>query len=322
MLLLRTTIFSFCLIFLIALLSLSRIGATEAKTAVLFGATGAVGNEVLRAILANNQIFTTLILVGRRPFSPKVNDLLSSSSDDHPLEVIKVEDITDLGIVDQHDELAAMEVDACFIAVGNAFPQQSDLYDWHFVDVTMAEAMTRLCVQMQTTVITLFTAIDSDQPDPEPYSEEELTKTGTPMGWWPVLAGTMRMMGWKEKAVATAAVKKATAAVKIPPPSIRIFQPSNIITKEMRYGWLDWTVFNFHAIFDPWLPTRYHSVTTELLATAMVTDSVHILSGKTPSASTTTVCGDVGVDGATRFTYKDFVRIVAGEDVGEEKTEL
>mmetsp|Transcript_16223 Transcript_16223/g.16189 ORF Transcript_16223/g.16189 Transcript_16223/m.16189 type:complete len:319 (+) Transcript_16223:120-1076(+) len=318
MLLLRTTIFSFCLIFLIAL-SLSRIGTTEAKTAVLFGASGAVGNEVLRAILANNQMFTTLILVGRRPFPPKVNDLLSSS-DDHPLKVIKVEDVADLGIVDQHDELAAMKVDACFIAVGNAFPQQSDLYDWHVVEVTMAESMTWLCVKMQTTVIALFTAIDADQPDPEPYSEEELTKTGTPMGWWPVLAGTMRMMGWKEKAVVTAAVKKATAVKH--PPSIRIFQPSNIITKELRYGWLDWTIFKFHAVFDPWLPARYHSVTTELLATAMVTDSVHILSsGKTPSASTTTV-GDVDEDGATRFTYGDFVQIVAGEEVGEEKTEL
>mmetsp|Transcript_11276 Transcript_11276/g.11375 ORF Transcript_11276/g.11375 Transcript_11276/m.11375 type:complete len:89 (+) Transcript_11276:84-350(+) len=87
----------------------------------------------------------------------------------------------------------------------------------------------------------------------------------------------------------------------------------------MRYGWFDWTVFKFHAVFDPWLPTRYHSVTTELLANAMVTDSVNILSGRTSAASTTV--GDVGEDGATRFTYGYFVRIVAGEDAGEKYTE-
>jgi hypothetical protein len=260
--------------------------------------------------------FTRVILVGRRPFPPEVIDPVASWVE-LPLEVIKFEDIADLGNVDQHDELAAMEADACFIAVGNAFPQRSDLHDWHFVDVTMAESMTRLCGKMQARTITIFTAIDSEQPDPESYSEEELRKTGTPMGWWPVLMGTMRMMGLKETAVASEVSKMATT-MKIP--LVRIFQPSNIITKEIRYGWLDWTVFKFHAVFDSWLPTRYHSVTTELLASAMVTDSINILSGSTSSASTTV--GEVGKDGATRFTYGDFVRIAAGEDVGEDHPEL
>jgi hypothetical protein len=50
----------------------------------------------------------------------------------------------------------------------------------------------------------------------------------------------------------------------------------------------------------------------------MVTDSVNILSGRIVSAT----AGDVGEDGATRFTYGDFVRIVAGEDVGEKTPEL
>ena len=314
---LRTITLSCSLLCLIAL-SLSRIiRETEAKTAVLFGATGAVGNEVFRAMLAEKKpFFTKVILVGRRPFPPEVIDPVALW-DELPLEVIKFEDISDLGNVDQHDELAAMEADACFIAVGNAFPQRSDLHDWHFVEVTMAKSMTRLCGKMQATTITVFTAIDSEQPDPTPYSEEELTKTGTPMGWWPVLMGTMRMMGLKETAVASE-VSKMTTHI----PLVRIFQPSNIITEEIRYGWLDWTVFKFHAVFDPWLPTRYHSVTTELLAYAMVTDSINILSGSTASASASTTVSNVGEDGATRFTYGDFVRIAAGEDVGEKHTEL
>ena len=315
---LRTTTRS-CFLLCLTALSLSRIRAIEAQTAVVFGATGAVGNAVFRALLAQKQpIFTKVILVGRRPFPPEVIAPVTSWAE-LPLEVIKVEDIVDLGNVDQHAELAAMDADACFLAVGNAFPQRSDLHDWHRVDVTMAAAMTRLCGKMQATTITVFTAIDADQPDPEPYSAEELTKTETPLGWWPVLLGTMRMMGVKETAVVSA-VTKMTTTTQIPP-LVRIFQPSNIITKELRYGWLDWTVFKFHAVFDPWLPTRYHSVTTELLADAMVTDAINILSGSTAASATTTV-GEVGADGATRFTYGDFVRIVAGENVGEELAEL
>lgn len=309
----RTTTITCSLLFVTALslsLSLSNIATAEAKTAVLFGATGAVGNDVLRAIIAKNEnihFFTKVILVGRRQSSPVVIDALPQSSSELP-EVVQIE-VQDLGDVDQNDELAAMETDACFVAVGAAFPHLSDLHDWHSVEVTMTRSMVRLCAKMNATSITVFTAIDSELA-PEPFTNKELTKTGTPLGWWPVLVGSMHMMGLKEKVV----ISNTKAAI----PFVRLFQPANIITKEIRYGWLDWILFKFHGVFNPYLPTRYHSVTTELLAKAMVRDAVNILSGRT---TTTATADDADEDGATRFTYGDFLRI-AGEDVGEKHTEL
>lgn len=303
---------------LVLALFLSSAGTTIAKTAVLFGATGAVGNEILRALLIgekddggrHRRRFTKVILVGRREFPPKVNDLLPKSPSDLPV-VVKIQ-VPDLGAVDDH--LAIAEVDACFVAVGAAFPQRSDLHDWHSVETSMAGSMARLCGKMNATSISAFTAVGAEA-DPEPFAEEELKPTGTPMGWWPVLVETLRMMGLKEKSIESNSVRI---------PFVRIFQPSNIVTDEIRYGWFDWAVFKFHYFADPWLPTPYHSVTTRLLATAMVDDAANVLSGRRDAAK----------GGTERFTYGDFARIAAGnrnededeDDVGagagEEKAEL
>jgi len=310
---------SYSLLLITAVVSLSGISSVRGKTAVLFGATGGVGNDVLRAILNAKEknddypFFTKLVMVGRRAFPPKVEDLLPQSPDELP-EIVRVE-IPNLEHADEHELLTEMETDACFIAVGSGFPMQSDMHDWHSVDVTMAGSMTRLCSKMRATSITMFTSVDADT-NPEPFRDEDLIQTGIPMGWWPVLMGTLRMMGLKELTVISNA--NATAAKEIP--HVRIFQPSDIITRELRYGWFDWAVFKFHAVFDPWLPTRYHSVTTELLAKAMVQDAVHLLSGLA-AAGTTTTTASTDPDGATRFTYDDFLSIAGEEDTfGETKT--
>ena len=292
-------------VILVVALLLSSSEKIQAKTAVLFGATGAVGNEILRALIAkDNDYFTKVILVGRREFPPKVNDLLPKLPSELP-EIVKIQ-VPDLSSVDRHEELAAMETDACFVAVGAATPQDSDLHDWHNVETTMAGAMARLCGKMKATSLTTFTAIEA-VVDPEPFTDKELTKTGTPMGWWPVLVGTIRMMGLKEKTIESNSEHI---------PFVRIFQPSTIITDEIRYGWMDWAFFKFHGVADPWLPTPYHSVTTQLLANAMVEDAVGIL-----SEGNTAGDGNAGEDGVKRFTYGDFLRIT-GNSEGKKDTEL
>jgi len=330
---------------LLAILSLSAIAVARAKTAVLFGANGSVGIDVLRALVNHHDhFFEKVILVGRR-FPPEVMDVLpsstsstSSQSSTKLPEVVFVE-VEDLSNVDRldHEELAASTdtteansdvhtADACFVAVGAAMPQLSDFHDWHNVEVTMAGSIARMCGKgkgkLHATSITIFTAIEAES-DPTPFADHELVPTGhgdttsntggkTPIGWWPVLVNTVRVMGLKEKSVLS---NSNVSSI----PFVRIFQPSNIITKELRYGWLDWTLFKFHAIFDEWLPTRYHSVTTELLANAMVQDAVNVLSG---NAGTNIADGSSGDgDGAIRFTYGDFVRIV-GEDAGVTHGEL
>jgi len=308
-------------------LSFSTTAVVEAKTAVLFGATGAVGNEVLRSIV-RSQFFTKIILVGRTSFPPKVTDLFpqsSSSSSQSQLlpEVVKVQ-VPDLTDVDKNEELLAMEADSCFIAVASGFPYMSDLHDWHLVEVDMAASMARLCSQMHVRSLTIFSAIDSVE-SPDPFTEDELVKKDdgddatTPMGWWIMIKNIYRMMGLKENAVTS---NSKTI------PFVRIFQPANIFTKEIRYGWLDWTLFKIQPLFDPWIPTRYHSVNVTLLGMAMVGDAVRILS-ETTSSDDDTIRDE---EGATRLTYGDFLRIAEKDYkkfeqeqtiIGEEKsTEL
>ncbi len=275
---------------LLALLSMA-----QAKTAVVFGATGTVGNEVLRAV-ANEEYFTEIIVVGRREFPPKVTDLLP----DNAVKIIH----KDLGTIDQHEGLAEMHADACFVAAASGFPHLSDMHDWHYAEVVMAKSIARVCGKMNTTTITIFTAVSGGEANE--FSEEELVKTGTPMGWWPVMTETIRMMRLKEIAVILASMGTI--------PSIRIFRPSNIITKDNRYGWLDWVLFKIHGVVDEWLPTEYHSVTTELLAESMVKDAVNVLSGKTEIF-------DVDQKGAVRLDYGDFLTIL-GKGKEKETTEL
>lgn len=316
------TILVYGLLFAAALSLSTTTAVIEAKTAVLFGATGAVGSEVLRSIV-RNPFFTKVILVGRR-FPPKVTDLLSpqsSSSSSQLPEVVKVQ-LSDLNDIDKNEELLAMEADACFIAVASGFPHLLDLHDWHSVEVDMAASMTRLCSQMHVQSVTVFSAIDSVE-NPEPFSEEELAKKDdvTPMGWWNLLKDSVRMMGLKENAVTS---NSKTI------PFVRIFQPANIITEEIRYGWLDWTIFRIQPLLDPWIPTRYHSVNVTLLGMAMLGDAVRILSGTTTSSDDDMTARDE--DGATRLTYGDFLRIAEKDYkkfdqeqtiIGEEKsTEL
>src|SRR6056300_2070490 len=93
--------------------------AANAHTALLFGANGAVGLEVLRAIVDNNPLWDEVILVGRR-FPSKVTDLLPdlSSVGEEQQQLPKVTQIqlSDLSNVDENEELLQMKADACFIA--------------------------------------------------------------------------------------------------------------------------------------------------------------------------------------------------------------
>lgn len=305
----RRTALTYCYLLLATVaLSMSRIGRADAKTAVLFGATGAVGNDVFRALLANNKkdpqepYFDKVILVGRRAFPPKVTNLFPPSGSKP--EIVTVEH-ADLSTVHQNEELLQVQqADACFNAVGAAFPHQSDLHDWHFVEVTVMESIAKLCAQLQVSSLSIFTAIDGE-PDSKPYSEDELAPTGSPQGWWPVLMGTIRMMRLKERAVIS-----SSEGI----PKIRIFQPSNIVTEELRYGFLDKYLFKIHGFLDKVIPKHYHSVTTQFLGTAMVQDAVELLSGSSSATDEERV---------TFLDYEDFERIV-GEDTagGENGTEL
>lgn len=269
--------------------------AANAHTALLFGANGAVGLEVLRAIVDNNPLWDEVILVGRR-FPSKVTDLLPDTSSGEEQQHPKVTQIqlSDLSNVDENKELLQMKADACFIAVGSGSPQELNLRDWHSVEVDLIASITRLCDKIQVKTVALLSAVDTED-EPIPFTEDELnTADANPLGWMKMVSKYTRMMGLKELAVINESKNI---------PFVRIFRPSNIITKEIRYGWLDWTLFKFHKVFDPIIPTKYHSVKVGLLGEAMVNDAAQMLSSKHE--------GDGVSSRVTKHTYGDFLNIMA-----------
>merc|ERR1719446_225734 len=124
----------------------------------------------------------------------------------------------------------------------------------------------------------------------------------------------------KEQAVIAEASSSQSSSNSQMIPNVRIFQPSNIVTEEIRFGFLDSTLFKIHGFLDPLIPTHYHSVTTQLLGTAMVQDAVSLLSSgscdnDSAASATATATATDGVV-VTRLDYGDFVRIV-GKDAEE-----
>jgi len=255
------------------------VTSINAQTALLFGANGMVGSEVLKAIV-RNPFWEKVILAGRR-FPPKVTDLLKHSKP----EVVQVQ-LSDLSKVDKR--LVEIKADACFIAVGSGAPHETNLSYWHSVEVDMVASITRLCNQIDVQYVAVLSAIDAEE-EPAPFSEEELNDDMRTLGWWRMIKSYARMMGLKEMAVKTESKNIQ---------SVRFFRPSNIITKEIRYGWLDWSLFKFHKVFDPILPTKYHSVKVELLGAAFAGDAVLHLNR-------------INASGVTQLIYHDFLRITA-----------
>lgn len=274
----------------------SVITFTNAQTALLFGASGTVGSEILHA-LSRNPFWDEIILVGRRfPNPSPSDDGDDANGGDNTPRISKVK-MPDLANVDQEE--FPFEVDACIIAVGVGNPQDQEMHYWHSVEVDMLSSMARLCNKVGAHYISLLSAVTSTE-DPTEFSlKDELNDIGRgPIGWWRMIVDYERMKGLSEKGVVTAAKNI---------PFIRIFRPSSIVTDFYRYGWVDYIIFKFHKVFDPYLPEKYRSVKVKLLGMAMAGDAVEILRKRE---------GDISSDQdpvVTHLTYGDFVRI-SGEE--------
>lgn len=150
--------------------------------------------------------------------------------------------------------------------------------------------------------ISLLSAIDVDYKTAEPFSHEEIhADNQTPLGWMMCLSLYYRVKGLEEKAVITSSKSI---------PHVRLFQPSTIVTQEIRYGWIDWVLFRIHKIVDPYIPTTYHSVDVRLLGMAMVADAIDVL-------QSSIIEHDIAGTHVAKLTYADFLR-VAGDAFNEQ----
>jgi len=294
--------------------TVSLVAVAHAQTALLFGSNGAVGSEVLRALLHNNNnnnnnklseeehtippfLWKEVILIGRR--LPKL-----AFNEDENSQPPKVTQVQMSSLINIEEEIfkqkrlrPSQRVDACIIAVGIGNPQEGDLLYWHSVEIEMIGAITRMCKSMGARYISLLSSIDAEVT-PVPLSNEELQVDNNTnsdemeaLGWWKMLVLYTRMKGLSENAVidnASAPVstsvrarkdkkKKRSSLAQQPPTHVSIIQPCNIITETTRYGWLDWFVFKVHPLLDPWLPTRYHSIHVRFLGMAMAKDAANVI---------------------------------------------
>ena len=278
---------------LLLLLLLSVVSAESAvqaqPSALVFGASGQVGFEVLRALEADEH-WGNISVVGRNNFPPKVEELIKKSK--KTITKISIPSLVDADTNPSLQTLQENNFEACFIAIGMAYPHQSSLQYWHSVEVEMVASISRLCSNVGVRTISLLSAIDAEE-EPNPLSKQELGESdnsqSNAIGWWKMMSYYSLIKGLEEKAVINAS----------PSSSIRLFQPSSIVTKEHRYGWVDFCIFKFHKLFDPILPTRYHSVDVRLLGMAMAKDAIQILNQKKHGSQT-----------IKRLTYQDYIEIV------------
>ena len=271
-----------------------------AQSAILFGASGTVGSEVLRT-LVQDEFWKEVVLIGRK-VSPKVEEILSEAGDnDDNMHVTQIS-LPDLTNVDQNKSLleseAIRKADACFIAVGAGYPHELSLFTWHKVDVEMICSMARLCNKVQVKHIALLSASEVEN-EPTPFSQDELNESETnPIGWLKMVKFYARMKGLGENAVI-----EASGHI----PFIRLFQPSTIVTEDIRYGWVDWTLFHLHKFLDPIMPYHYHSVPAKLLGMAIANDAGEILRDE-----------GVSVKRVMDLHYLDYIR-VAGTEYNQQK---
>ena len=131
----------------------SAAAAAEHRTghkAVLFGATGAVGSEVLRALLRERPDeegvprWSDVVLIGRREVDSSRTSGGANAANVTVTQVV-VPDLAAQAALAAGTAAAAAAggADACFIAIGSGRPQEQDLGEWHAVDVDMVTPVSR-----------------------------------------------------------------------------------------------------------------------------------------------------------------------------------
>ena len=264
------------------------------------------------------------------------------------LEIVSLTDLfnLDTNYSQYHPSLLQYtnKIDACIIAVGVSEPMKMlSLQQWYSIEVDMVGSIARYCVNVGgATYINVLSTVDAElQPLPfgfeeiqegheeEEVSQQEQKQKPKPIGWITMLKYYFRIKGLEEQAVIEAATTATATAAHAADESkksknkihISLFQPNSIITKELRYGYVDWCIFWIHWILDPILPLPYHSIQVEILGQAMALDAaIQInnnnkkknVAGKEEEETTTKEEEEEDINNVkvVRYTYNDFMNII------------
>ena len=263
------------------------VSYVSAQTAVVFGGSGAVGSEVLKSVLSDT-FFEEVIVVGRHSSFKKIDEIVSSAKGESKVKRVNLARVEDISTYAKKIERA----DACLIALGASAPHHMHLQQWLSVEIDLIRTIAEFCNTIQVRSISLLSAVDVENESAVPFTKEEIESYGDgALGWIKMIILYMRVKGLEEKAV----IESASDVQYI-----RIFQPNTIVTEEPRYGWFDATLFRFHKLVDPYLPSHYHSVDVRLLGAAMVADAKAKLQEREDLGSQQDVA---------KLSYEDYVSV-------------
>eukprot|EP01102_Stenamoeba_stenopodia_P005807 TRINITY_DN16530_c0_g1_i1.p1 TRINITY_DN16530_c0_g1~~TRINITY_DN16530_c0_g1_i1.p1 ORF type:complete len:251 (-),score=44.64 TRINITY_DN16530_c0_g1_i1:102-854(-) len=204
-------------------------------TAVIYGASGAVGRSVLRELLASPKC-TKVVSLGRRElpkdsFTEREKESLDAKLVQHVINPDSIEDdINTRSLVDGCD------VAICTVGVGQ--PSAVTTEELHKVDVGYAVAFAKGCKRAGVKHYSLLSAVSADDTSSITYS---------------------RVKGLAEKGVREVGFQRTS-----------FLRPSLIVTPEVRYGFKD--AFN-QAVFPKisWMfPSAYHEIKVEDLGRCFV----------------------------------------------------
>jgi uncharacterized protein YbjT (DUF2867 family) len=139
--------------------------------------------------------------------------------------------------LEQHTASLAPDHDAAFCTMGIGQPSRAPKEEFWRVDVELAGAFARGCRTAAIPHISLLSSVGADAGSRTYY---------------------LKVKGRAERAV-----------TELDFPRVSIFQPSLLVTREIRYGLQDQITQAVFPWIAPLLPSRFHQITVEELGRAM-----------------------------------------------------
>jgi len=226
-------------------------------SAVILGATGAVGSALVRELLLSNSCERVTAIIRRNipDDSPCFMQLLPENRAKLVQHVVDIEQLEQ----NSRDILPGHQV--AFITFGAGQPSKMEPEQVYHIDVDIPSKFARLCRESGTIEqISLLSGMGV------PTDARRFDEGPPPVTFWTKHGGSMKYFVTLKSQIQNCLTTLGFRRVSI-------FQPSILITPESRYGGVD--VFN-QKIFPKlsWmLPTDYHEVRIEELARAMRIDA-------------------------------------------------
>lgn len=202
------------------------------KKAVVLGATGAVGTELVKSLLASNH-FDRVTTLGRRPLT-----LLDKPSVNVPPEKL-VHHIVDVFDANSYENFLSGH-DCAFSTIGVGQPSKTTKAEFIKVDLTASVDFASACKKQNIGHFSLLTAIGTNSKSPSLY---------------------LRTKGELEKKVSDLGFTRTS-----------FFRPSMIMTPTNRYGLTQGITLALFPILDHLLigpSNAYRSIKVEELGRAM-----------------------------------------------------